>query len=510
MNMIQYPLEGLLAFSVRNHMIEKQDIPFCRNLLLDVLKLDAPTEPYKPYEVIDIDLPETATVFLNALTEDAVSRGVCEDTQGLRDAFTARLMGCVTPRPSEICRIFNTLYNTEGAPAATKWFYKLCRDVNYIRVDDIARNIQYKAPTMVGELDITINLSKPEKDPRDIAAARLIKSTAYPPCMLCVENPGYAGRGAAFPARQNHRFVDLQLCGEPWHFQYSPYVYYNEHCIVFNEKHQPMRIDRTTFEKLFDFVEQYPHYFIGSNADLPIVGGSILSHDHFQGGSYVFPMTVAPIEVPLHSPAASVKAGILNWPMSTLRLVGTDKAAMIDIAEKVLAAWRQYSDPACDILAYTDAPHNTITPILRKAGDEFIFDLVLRNNRTTAEHPMGIFHPHADLHHIKMENIGLIEVMGLFILPGRLKNELAALEGIISGKGEIVLENETPLSKHLPWVNALRSKFDITPANAHDVLRQGVADKCARVLMDAGVFKQTDAGRKGFLRFLDTLGFART
>lgn len=508
--MANHPLEGLLAFSLRNHMIEKQDLPFCRNLLLDVLKLDAPTEPYRPYEIEEIELPETATAFLTALVQDAVSRGVCEDTQGQRDAFSARLMGCVTPRPSEVCRQFRYLYNTEGAQAATNWFYKFCRDVNYIRVDDIARNIQYKADTMVGNLDITINLSKPEKDPRDIAAARLKKSADYPPCMLCVENPGYAGRGAAFPARQNHRFVDMDLCGEPWHLQYSPYLYYNEHCIVFNEKHQPMHIDRTAFEKLFDFVKQMPHYFIGSNADLPIVGGSILSHDHFQGGSYVFPMTVAPIDVPLHSPDASVKAGILNWPLSTLRLRGTDENKLIDIAEQVLTAWRQWSDPPCDILAYTDAPHNTITPILRKDGEEYVFDLVLRNNRTTAEHPMGLFHPHADLHHIKMENIGLIEVMGLFILPGRLKNELAALEEIISGKGEIAMAQDAPLSKHLPWVNALRAKYEITPENAHDVLRQGVADKCARVLMDAGVYKQTDAGRKGFLRFLSSVGFART
>ena len=508
--MANHPLEGLLAFSLRNHLIERQDLPFCRNLLLDVLGLDAPQEPYRPYEAEPVELPPTATPYLAALTEDAVGRGVCADTQGQRDAFSARLMGCVTPRPSEVCREFNHRCNAEGAKNATDWFYKLCRDVNYIRVDDIARNIQYKAPTMVGELDITINLSKPEKDPRDIAAARLQKSAGYPPCMLCVENPGDAGRGAAFPARQNHRFVDVELCGEPWHLQYSPYLYYNEHCIVFNEKHQPMHIDRSAFEKLFDFVAQFPHYFIGSNADLPIVGGSILSHDHFQGGSYVFPMTVAPIDVPLHSPDAAVSAGILNWPMSTLRLRGAEPKKLIDVAEKVLAAWRQWSDPACDILAYTDAPHNTITPILRRDGEDYVFDLVLRNNRTTAEHPMGIFHPHADLHHIKMENIGLIEVMGLFILPGRLKAELAALEELLSGKGEVHIDPDTPLYKHLSWVTALRSKYDITPENAHDVLRQGVADKCARVLMDAGVYKQTDAGRKGFLRFLASVGFART
>ena len=510
MGMANHPLEGLLAFALRKSLICKQDLPFCRNLLLDVLKLDAPAEPYRPYEIEEInDLPETATPYLTWLIADAAARGVCADTQGERDALSARLMGCLTMRPSEVCREFMHRYNAEGPQCATDWFYQYCRDVNYIRVDDIARNIQYKAPTMVGNLDITINLSRPEKDPRDIAAARLAKSASYPPCMLCVENPGYAGR-AGFPARQNHRFVDLKLCGEAWHFQYSPYLYYNEHCIVFNEKHQPMHIDRTAFEKLFDFVSQFPHYFIGSNADLPIVGGSILSHDHFQGGRYVFPMTEAPIEIPLHSPDDEVSAGILDWPMSTLRLTGRNPQRMIDVAEKVLTAWRQWNDESLNILSYTDAPHNTITPILRRKGENYVFDLVLRNNRTTVEHPMGIFHPHADLHHIKMENIGLIEVMGLFILPGRLKNELHALESIITGSGEIHVDPDTPLYKHIPWINALRSKTTITPDNAAEVLRQGVADKCARVLMDAGVYKQNDAGRKGFIRFLSSVGFART
>lgn len=507
--MANHPLEGLLAFSLHHHLIERQDVPFCRNLLLDVLKLEAPCAPYLPYEADDDPLPPTVTPYLAALTEDAVSRGVCADTIGERDAFGARLMGCVTPRPSELCAHFLRLYNQEGPRAATDWFYRLCRDNNYIRVDDIARNIQYKADTMVGPLDITINLSKPEKDPRDIAAARLKPSTAYPPCMLCVENPGYAGR-PGFPARQNHRFVDLTLCGEPWHMQYSPYLYYNEHCIVFNEVHKPMHVDRSSFEKLFAFVDQFPHYFIGSNADLPIVGGSILSHDHFQGGAYTFPMTIAPLSLSLHSPDDKVSAGILNWPMSTIRLRGGDAGRMIDVAQAVLAAWRQWSDPSLDILHYTDAPHNTITPILRREGEEYVFDLVLRNNRTTAEHPMGIFHPHADLHHIKMENIGLIEVMGLFILPGRLKEELRALEQLLVGNREICVDPDTPLYKHIPWVNALRSNVRITPENVRAVLQQGVADKCARVLMDCGVFKQDDAGRKGFLRFLESVGFART
>ena len=499
--MANHPLEGLLAFALRKSLICKQDLPFCRNLLLDVLKLDAPAEPYRPYEIEEItDLPETATPYLTWLIADAAARGVCADTQGERDALSARLMGCLTMRPSEVCREFMHRYNAEGPQCATDWFYQYCRDVNYIRVDDIARNIQYKAPTMVGNLDITINLSRPEKDPRDIAAARLAKSASYPPCMLCVENPGYAGR-AGFPARQNHRFVDLKLCGEAWHFQYSPYLYYNEHCIVFNEKHQPMHIDRTAFEKLFDFVSQFPHYFIGSNADLPIVGGSILSHDHFQGGRYVFPMTEAPIEIPLHSPDDEVSAGILDWPMSTLRLTGRNPQRMIDVAEKVLTAWRQWNDESLNILSYTDAPHNTITPILRRKDENYVFDLVLRNNRTTVEHPMGIFHPHADLHHIKMENIGLIEVMGLAILPGRLKKEMADLrEALLNG--EDLRASET-LAKHADWAEEFMGRHpEFNAENAEDIIKDEIGQVFAKVLECAGVYKCTEEGRNHLKKFL--------
>ena len=506
--MTNTPLESLLSFAVHRGLVAQEDIPFCRNAMLHILKLDAPTEVYAPFGVVKDPGCPTATPMLEALADDAVSRGAIEDTQGARDLLCTALMGAVTPWPSVIQRKFEDIRSRDGVERATDWFYALCRDANYIRVDDIARNIQYHAATPVGKLDITINLSKPEKDPRDIAKARLVKAVGYPPCMLCVENPGYAGR-ADFPARQNHRMVDIRLCGEPWHLQYSPYLYYHEHCILLNRQHRPMQIGRETFEKLFDFVRQFPHYFIGSNADLPIVGGSILSHDHFQGGRYVFPMTVAPIEIPLHAPKAKVTAGILDWPMSTLRLTSCDATALMDLAEEALAAWRQYSDPSLDILSYTDAPHNTITPVLRREGENYVLDLVLRNNRTTAEHPMGLFHPHADLHHIKMENIGLIEVMGLFILPGRLKDELNALRSLLTG-GEDKVDMDQPLYKHMPWVKALRATHGhIDAGNAEAILRQGVADKCGRVLMDAGVYKQSDAGRKGFLRFLQGLGYAK-
>ena len=504
--MANHPLEGLLAFALRKSLICKQDLPFCRNLLLDVLKLDAPAEPYRPYEIEEItDLPETATPYLTWLIADAAARGVCADTQGERDALSARLMGCLTMRPSEVCREFMHRYNAEGPQCATDWFYQYCRDVNYIRVDDIARNIQYKAPTMVGSLDITINLSKPEKDPRDIAAARLAKSASYPPCMLCVENPGYAGR-AGFPARQNHRFVDLKLCGEAWHFQYSPYLYYNEHCIVFNEKHQPMHIDRTAFEKLFDFVSQFPHYFIGSNADLPIVGGSILSHDHFQGGNYTFAMAKAPIiEHFTVKGYEDVTAGIVKWPLSVIRLQSKEVKPLIDLAEHILNAWRSYTDEDAFIFAETDGtPHNTITPIARKRGDLYELDLTLRNNITTEEHPLGVYHPHAKLHHIKKENIGLIEVMGLAVLPARLKGEMELLKDyILTGKD---IRSNEQIAKHADWVDEFLPNYtSITEENVEEILQQEVGKVFCEVLEDAGVYKCDEKGLEAFHRFLDVL-----
>ena len=502
-------LEDLLGFALSKGLVEESDVPYCRNLLLDALQLDAPGDGYRLNGAPLEEAPETAGRFLSVLLEDAALRKVIPDSAGSRELLSGRLMGCLTARPSEINRTFWQNYREGGPRAATDWFYRLCRDNDYIHVDAIAQNQILREESAYGELVITINLSKPEKDPRDIALALQRPSAGYPPCMLCAENPGYAGR-AGFPPRQNHRIVPLELGGERWYLQYSPYLYYNEHCIVLCEKHRPMHIGRDSFARLFDFVELFPHYFIGSNADLPIVGGSILSHDHFQGGNFVFPMTVAPIKTPLKSPYAGVEAGILDWPVSTLRLRGADRTALLDAAEDVLAAWRQYSDEQLDILCRTDAPHNTITPILRKEGESFVFDLTLRNNRTTAEHPLGLFHPHADLHHIKRENIGLIEVMGLFILPGRLKEELAALELMLCGDRPANLDPDMPLYKHMDWFNALHKKHGVlSSSQASQVIRRALGAKCQRVLEDAGVFKLDEAGQQGFLRFVQGLGYQR-
>ncbi len=501
-------LEKLLGYALAKELIEEADVPYCRNLLLDALGLDAPGEyrlnGERPEQAI-----ETAKPYLDILLEDAVMRGAVADSAASRELLAGRLMGCLTARPSEINRKFWALYETQGPEAATDWFYRLCRDNDYIHVDAIRQNQVIRQKAACGELVITINLSKPEKDPRDIALALQKKASEYPRCMLCAENPGYAGR-IGFPPRQNHRIVPVKLGGESWYLQYSPYLYYNEHCIVLCETHRPMHIGPESFRRLFDFVEQFPHYFIGSNADLPIVGGSILTHDHFQGGRCVFPMTVAPIRVPLHSPVPGVEAGILDWPLSALRLRGTDRAALQRAAEETLTAWREYSAPSLDILARTDAPHNTITPILRRDGASYVFDLVLRNNRTTPEHPLGLFHPHADLHHVKKENIGLIEVMGLFILPGRLKAELAALETLLTRPGEPELTENDHLYKHLPWFRELRERHGVlSPEKAEETLRQALAAKCQRVLEDAGVFKQDEEGIEGFLRFVQALGYTK-
>ena len=499
--MANHPLEGLLAFSLRHHLIERQDVPFCRNLLLDALRLEAPPASYLPYEAKDDPLPPTVTPYLAALTEDAVARGVCADTTGERDAFSARLMGCVTPRPSELCARFMRLYNQEGAKAATDWFYALCRDNNYIRVDDIARNIQYRADTMAGPLDITINLSKPEKDPKAIAAARNMPASAYPRCLLCAENEGYAGR-VNHPARQNHRIVPITINDSPWFLQYSPYVYYNEHCICFNAVHTPMKIDRACFAKLLDFVGQFPHYFVGSNADLPIVGGSILAHDHFQGGRYTFAMEKAPIETPFTFPGyEDVQAGIVKWPMSVIRITAADPQRLIDLADRILTSWRGYTDESAVILAETDGePHNTITPIARRRGSDYELDLVLRNNLTTPEHPLGLYHPHAELHHIKKENIGLIEVMGLAVLPARLKTELAAVAQKLASGEDLTADPLT--ASHAEWAMGFRDKYELTEENALDAVYKETGLVFAKVLEHAGVYARTPEGKEAFLRFL--------
>ena len=502
-------IERLLSYAVEKALIDPLDRPYCRNLLLDLLGMDAPAEDAEADAACPV--PETATGILADLCSDAVARGLLEDLPVRRDLFSARLMGAVTPSPAEVRKRFASLLEQQGPESATDDFYQLCRNCDYIKVDAIAQNIRYFSVTRVGELEITINLSKPEKDPREIARLKNAPSVGYPRCMLCVENPGYAGRDN-FPARQNHRIVPLELAGSPWYLQYSPYAYYPEHCIVFNQEHVPMKIDRGTFMRLFDFVQQFPHYMLGSNADLPIVGGSILNHDHFQGGRYHFPMDKAPDRIRLRCRTAGVHAAVMDWPMSALRLSGRDPDSLIAEASDILDAWRCWSDPTCDIFAETNGtPHNTITPILRRTEDgTYLLTLVLRNNRTSEEHPLGIFHPHAPLHHIKRENIGLIEVMGLFILPGRLKTELTALVPYLTGELPISgVEACESTARHLPWLQEIISRRGCARdhAEALQILRSEVGEVCAQVLCDAGVYKQTESGMAGMLRFLASVNY---
>ena len=503
-------LNALLDFAEDKELIAAEDRAYTLNRLLEIVEMDAPEDAPLPPRTPS---PDTATPILNAILDIAAARGLFADSAQRRDLFSAKLMGALTPAPALVRERFSQLCAAQGAKAATDYFYRLCRNVDYIRVDRIAKNVRFFRPSPCGELEITINLSKPEKDPRDIAAQKNAKQTGYPRCMLCIENPGYAGR-LDFPARQNHRMVPLTLGGNKWYLQYSPYAYYGEHCIVLNREHVPMRISHDSFVRLFDFVEQFPHYFIGSNADLPIVGGSILSHDHFQGGGHSFPMDRAGVRAALRSPIDGVQAWVLDWPMSCVVLKGANRSDIIALADKMLNAWRGYSDPTCGIFAETDSvPHNTITPIARMEDGQYKLYLVLRNNLTTPEHPLGVFHPHADLHHIKKENIGLIEVMGLFILPGRLVNELAGLRPYLTGERLLddAPETGSPLEKHYAWVQELtaRAGVPLDKIAADELLRDGLAEKCARVLADAGVYKHTPEGDAGMLRFLAQLGYQK-
>ena len=484
-------LDHLLELLESKRLILPEDRAFTQNCLLDALRLDAPVEGTLHGE----DIPDC----LAELAEWAAEQGVISNTADEKDRMTARLAGTFTPHPSDVRRTFYEIMQQRGADAAAEWFYHLCRDIDYIRVKHIAQNIKYRAPSPCGDLEITINLSKPEKDPRDIAAARNAPKTGYPLCMLCKENPGYAGH-AGFPARQNHRIIPLNLAGEEWYFQYSPYLYFEEHCIVLDSVHRPMKLTRKTFDRLFEFVDRFPFYFIGANADLPIVGGSILTHDHYQGGRHVFPMDKAPMKWRFDSP---VESGVVDWPMTCLRFISEDQEKLKGIAMTVLDAWRKYSDESLGIYAHTDTPHNTVTPTLRKLPDgRYQMHLVLRNNRTSEEHPLGIYHPHAPLHHIKKENIGLIEVMGLFILPGRLKTELKALEPYLMGTGEIPAG-----SSHEAWVREIAEKQgrSMTEEQAEEALHTAVAETCFQVLCDSGVYKQDEAGQEGLKRFLNTV-----
>ena len=485
--LVQYGVEtGLTPACEKNYTI---------NLLLDVFKEDEYVEPEEEYR--DINLEEV----LNALLDEAVKRNLIEDSVVYRDLFDTRLMNCLMPRPAQVQNEFWSRYEKDPQEA-TDYFYKLSQDSDYIRRYRVKKDQKWTVDSEYGKIDITINLSKPEKDPKAIAAAKLVKSSSYPKCLLCPENEGYAGR-VNHPARENHRIIPITVNDSPWGFQYSPYVYYNEHCIVFNCQHTPMKIERNAFIKLFDFVKLFPHYFLGSNADLPIVGGSILSHDHFQGGHYEFAMAKAPIEKELQFEGFSdVKAGIVKWPMSVIRISGPDKERLIELADKILLTWRGYTDEDAFIYAETDGePHNTITPIARRRGDDFELDLVLRNNITTGEHPLGVYHPHAKLHHIKKENIGLIEVMGLAVLPARLKDEMAELaDALVNGTD---LRATETLASHAEWAEGFLPKYDkITKDNVMDILHEEIGLVFNEVLQDAGVYKCTPEGRKAFERFI--------
>ena len=432
-----------------------------------------------------------------------MENGRIEDGTTSRDLFDTELMGRLTPRPSQVIRAFRTRYE-ESPEAATDWYYQFSQDTDYILRYRIAKDVKWVAPTPYGDLDITINLSKPEKDPRAIAAAKTAPQGGYPKCQLCREHEGYAGR-MNHPARQNHRIIPITIDGKDWFFQYSPYVYYNEHCIVFNGQHVPMKIDRSAFRKLLDFVKQFPHYFVGSNADLPIVGGSILSHDHFQGGRYTFAMEKAPVEKPVSFPDfEDVECGIVKWPMSVIRLRSADDDRLVDLAEKILTTWRGYTDEAAFIFAETDGePHNTITPIARMRDGKFELDLVLRDNITTEEYPLGVYHPHQELHHIKKENIGLIEVMGLAVQPSRLKGELADLADALAEGRDI--RSDEALEKHADWAEELQTRYTFTRENAMGILQKEVGVVFATVLEHAGVYKCTDEGRTAFLRFINSM-----
>lgn len=501
-------IECLLDFARRHELVSPLDVYVSRNTLLDLFGLAEPWAGEVPPQTA-----QTPSAILDGLLDAAAARGLYEaGVPALRVNFEARIMGAVMPRESEVCERFQALWEKEGARAATDYFYGLCIASNYIRTAQIARNIQWPYEGRYGTLEVTINLTKPEKDPKTIALERLQPSASYPKCMLCIENIGYAGR-VNFPARQNHRVVPISLCGERWYLQYSPYVYYNEHCIVFSEKHEPMSITPRAFAQIFDFVSQFPHYTCGSNADLPIVGGSILSHMHFQGGRYEFPMqrakTLAVYRCKKY-PALMVES--IAWPVTTLRVRGADKAQLLAFAQEVLGLWQGYSDEGAGVLAYSQedghtVPHNTITPILHYDADEkqFVFDLVLRNNRTTPEYPDGVFHPHPEIHHIKKENIGLIEVMGLAVLPSRLKQELFDLADVLVAHLPTA-EYPESLQKHAAWAEEILAKHpELNADNVHLILQDEVGYVFAQVLADAGVYKLDEAGRAGFVRFLESV-----
>ena len=495
--MINQAIKNLVEYGISSELITTEDRIYTTNRLLEILGIDDYSEPEA---VTSADLETILADFIAY----GVENGLLEDSITAKDLFDTKIMGALVPRPSEVIREFWKRYE-ESPEAATDYYYKLSCDSDYIRRYRIKKDVKWVTPTEYGDLDITINLSKPEKDPKAIAAAKNTKQSGYPNCLLCKENEGYSGR-MNHPARQNHRIIPMMINNTPWMLQYSPYVYYNEHCIVFNSEHTPMAINRATFKKLLDFVKLFPHYFVGSNADLPIVGGSILTHDHFQGGHYTFAMAKAPIDCEVSFDGfQDVKAGIVKWPMSVIRLNCADPDRLIELADKILIKWRGYTDENAFVFADTDGTqHNTITPIARKAGDNFELDLVLRNNITTEEHPLGVYHPHAELHHIKKENIGLIEVMGLAVLPSRLKEEMRILgEKIVAGDD---LYADEITAKRADWAYGFIKTYDsITSENIDEIIKAEIGQVFKTVLEHAGVYKMTSDGRQAFLKFIQAV-----
>lgn len=496
--MINSYIKKLVNYGLKTGLITEYDKLYTTNSLIELFALDQ-------YEDSEIDESADLEEILKFLSDYAYNQGLIkEDSVVYRDLFDTKIMGLLTPKPSMVIKEFWDCYK-ESPVKATNYYYKFSQDTDYIRRYRISKDMKWTIDTEYGELDITINLSKPEKDPKAIAAAKLMKQSSYPKCQLCTENEGYAGR-INHPARQNHRVMPIEINNEQWGFQYSPYVYYNEHCIVLNNEHIPMVINKETFSKLFDFVKLFPHYFVGSNADLPIVGGSILTHEHYQGGNYSFAMAKAPIEREfglLSFP--NIKAGIVNWPMSVIRLTSSTVESLIEAGDYILNIWRDYADETSFIYPYTDGePHNTITPIARKVGDEFQLDLVLRNNITTKQHPMGLYHPHSELHHIKKENIGLIEVMGLAVLPARLKEEMELLKEYILNDQDIF--SEESIAKHGDWVREFTANYPyIHEGNIDEIFKKEIALVFMKVLEDAGVYKRTEDGKAAFMSFIDRL-----
>ncbi len=492
--MIYESITKLVSYGIDCGLIEEEDKAYTVNRILEILNLDE-------YEESENCQWESLEEILGDILSFAVEKGLIEDDITSRDLFDTKVMSALVPRPSEVISNFDALYEV-SPEMATDYYYKLSRDTDYIRTYRVIKDMKWKTDSEYGEIDITINLSKPEKDPKAIAAARNAKQSAYPKCQLCVENEGYAGR-INHPARQNHRIIPIEIDGESWGFQYSPYVYYNEHCIVLNGKHVPMKIDEKAFKKLFDFVKLFPHYFVGSNADLPIVGGSILSHEHFQGGNYEFAMAKAPVEKTFtFENYEDLQVGIVKWPMSVIRISGEDTDRIVALSAEILEKWKGYTDEEAFIFAETDGtPHNTITPIARKREDKFEIDLVLRNNITTEEHPDGVYHPHKEIHNIKKENIGLIEVMGLAVLPSRLKTELKKVQQfILEGKD---IASDEQIMKHSDWVNSFKDKYAFTQENIDEIIKLEVGKVFTKCLEHAGVYKRDEKGMEAFERFVN-------